>query len=122
MKVQDQICCRIQTPAHIGRLRTQDAGRLPEEEVRIGIEVAGVRFGDHVHTRKSRPTIFAVSSAERLRTVKNNVRVMYHARVVQPQLQGADIARFRQAARDYEVAEDVTAASRQAERFVHAQD
>ena len=44
MEIEDQVRTRVQAPRHIVRLRTQNRGGLREQEVRIGIEVAGGRW------------------------------------------------------------------------------
>src|SRR5438876_7273391 len=49
VKVEHEIGSRVQAPGHVIRLRAQDTGWLPEQEMRIGVKIARSRFRHYVH-------------------------------------------------------------------------
>ena len=119
MQVQHEIGAWIETPAHALRLQLQNAGRLPEKKVGIGIEGVGGGFGDDIHAREAGVSVLTVVFAERLRAVKHHVRMMNNARISEMELQAADVTGGCQSGRHDEVAKDIGSFGGQMERRGH---
>jgi hypothetical protein len=99
----------------------QDGSGFPEQEVRIGIEVVGGGFGDDIHAGEAGLPVFSVALAERLRAIQDDVGVMDDARVVETELERADVFRFVQSGGNDEIAENIAAAGGHNEGLRHAQ-
>ena len=90
MDVQDQIGIFVQAQSHTVGLGFRHGARLPEKEVAIGIK--GFRFDFELHAGETGTWLFFLA-ARRLAAVHKNVRVMNHAFVAGPDLDGFQPAR-----------------------------
>src|SRR5438874_12818001 len=63
MQIENQICTRIQAPAHTVRFRFEHRTRFPEQEMGIGIERIRAALSRDVHTWETGLAIFAIALA-----------------------------------------------------------